>query len=242
MIEPKLTNTSQNFGEPPDKQNAVSLSQQKVGIQFVCLYWLCLQLIQELGTPHVESFNYMLEEGLSNAAKSNPPITIILPNHDTVLLKIDDVRIYQPMVPTGSLGIKTHKIYPTECRQRASTYKGKIIIKVGWSINGQSQESLEKEIGEVPIMLKSNCCHLNKMNPKELVSHGEHEQEWGGYFIIKGHERLIRMLLVPRRNYPMAVRRTSWKSRGLQFSDLGLTLRSVRDDNTATVKYYIVHY
>lgn len=73
------------------------------------------------------------------------------------------------------------------------------------------------------------------MNPKLLVEHGEHEQEWGGYFIIKGLERLIRMLLMTRRNYPIAIKRSGWKGRGIQFSDLGILLRTVRDDNTATV-------
>lgn len=73
------------------------------------------------------------------------------------------------------------------------------------------------------------------MEPKLLVEHGEHEQEWGGYFIIKGLERLIRMLLMTRRNYPIAIKRSGWKTRGIQFSDLGILLRTVRDDNTATV-------
>lgn len=73
------------------------------------------------------------------------------------------------------------------------------------------------------------------MSSKQLVEHGEHEQEWGGYFIIKGLERLIRMLLMTRRNYPIAIRRLGWKGRGEQFSDLGILLRTVRDDNTATV-------
>lgn len=73
------------------------------------------------------------------------------------------------------------------------------------------------------------------MNPAELVAHGEHEQEWGGYFLVKGLERLIRMLLMTRRNYPIAIKRSSWKTRGALFSDLGILLRSVRDDNTATV-------
>lgn len=73
------------------------------------------------------------------------------------------------------------------------------------------------------------------MSSKQLVEHGEHEQEWGGYFIIKGLERLIRMLLMTRRNYPVAIRRLGWKGRGVQFSDLGILLRTVRDDNTATV-------
>lgn len=73
------------------------------------------------------------------------------------------------------------------------------------------------------------------MSPKQLVAHGEHEQEWGGYFIIRGLERLIRMLLLTRRNYPIAIKRSGWKTRGIRFSDLGIFLRTVRDDSTATV-------
>lgn len=75
------------------------------------------------------------------------------------------------------------------------------------------------------------------MTPAELVSHGEHEQEWGGYFIIKGHERLIRMLLMTRRNYPIAVKRPSWKSRGNLFSEFGIMIRCVMEDQTSTVRY-----
>ncbi|KAK2584036.1 hypothetical protein KPH14_006488 [Odynerus spinipes] len=212
LLEPKLTNASPDFGIPPDTQNP---------------------LLQNLGLPHIESFNYMLEDGLSEAIKDIIPVYVQLANGDKVVLWIDDVSIYQPLVPSGSVGVKNHKIYPTECRQRGATYKGKVVIKIGWSINGTCQEILEKDLGDIPIMVKSNKCHLNKMSPSELISHGEHEQEWGGYFIVKGHERLIRMLLMTRRNYPIAIRRSGWKTRGIQFSDLGLLLRSVRDDNTA---------
>ncbi|XP_076280843.1 RNA polymerase I subunit Rpl135 [Lasioglossum baleicum] len=213
LIEPKLTNTSQTFGKPPEEQNT---------------------LLQNLGTPHTDSFNYMLEDGLSEGVRDNPLVYIHLPNEEKVALWIDDVTVHQPSVPVGTIGVKNHRIYPTECRQRGCTYKGKMTVKLGWSINGKIQEALERDLGEIPIMVKSNRCHLNKMSPKELVSHGEHEQEWGGYFIIKGLERLIRMLLMTRRNYPIAIRRSGWKARGVQFSDLGLLLRSVRDDNTAT--------
>lgn len=83
--------------------------------------------------------------------------------------------------------------------------------------------------------LQSNRCHLNIMSPKDLVAHGEHEQEWGGYFIIKGHERLVRMLLMTRRNYPIAIKRSGWKARGALFSDIGLLIRCVKEDQTARV-------
>lgn len=84
--------------------------------------------------------------------------------------------------------------------------------------------------------MQSNRCHLNKMSPGELIAHGEHEQEWGGYFVIKGLERLVRMLIMTRRNYPIAVKRSTWKTRGVQFSDLGIFLRGVRQDNTTVVR------
>lgn len=213
LLEPKLTNTSPDFGIPPEEQNA---------------------LLQNLGRPHIESFNYMLEDGISSAIRDIIPVNLQLLNGDKVLLWIEDVSIYQPFVPPGMIGVRNHKIYPTECRQRGTTYKGKIMVKLGWSINGNNQEVLEKDLGDIPIMVKSNRCHLNNMSPSELISHKEHEQEWGGYFIIKGLERLIRMLLMTRRNYPIAIRRPGWKTRGIQFSDLGLLLRSVRDDNTAS--------
>lgn len=114
------------------------------------------------------------------------------------------------------------------------------MIKVGWSVNGITQEKFEKDLGEIPIMVKSNRCHLKKFNPENLVKHGEHEQEWGGYFIVKGHERLIRMLLLQRANYPIALKRPNWKGRGTSFSDLGISIKCVKQDYTSTTN--TLHY
>lgn len=110
--------------------------------------------MQSLGTPHIDSFNYMLEDGLSQSIKDSTPVYLTLPNDDKVVLWLDDVLIYKPSVPSGTVGVKTYKIYPTECRQRGGTYKGKIMVRLGWSINGKEQEILEKDLGEVPIMVK----------------------------------------------------------------------------------------
>ncbi|XP_058802339.1 DNA-directed RNA polymerase I subunit RPA2 [Phymastichus coffea] len=213
LNEPKLTNTSLDFGLPANKQN---------------------ELLQRLGDPHVSSFNYMIHGGLQEAIKTLLPVYLTLASGDRIELWIEDVQIYYPTVPLGSMGVKNHKIYPTECRQRAATYKGKMHAKIGWSVNGRKQETLEKSLGEVPIMVKSDRCHLQNLSPAELIKVKEHEEEWGGYFIIHGHERMIRILLMTRRNYPIAIKRSGWKQRGDQFSDLGILLRTVRDDNTAT--------
>lgn len=96
----------------------------------------------------------MLEDGLFQSLKDSTPVYLTLPNGDKVVLWLDDVHIYKPTVPSSTIGVKTCKIYPTECRQRGATYKGKIIVRLGWSINGKEQEVFEKDLGEVPIMVK----------------------------------------------------------------------------------------
>lgn len=78
------------------------------------------------------------------------------------------------------------------------------------------------------------------MKPVDLIVHGEHEQEWGGYFIIKGLERLVRMLLMTRRNYPITVKRSSWKSRGSSFSEYGVMIRCVTSDQTTAVNNFFI--
>jgi DNA-directed RNA polymerase I subunit RPA2 len=53
-------------------------------------------------------------------------------------------------------------------------------------------------------MIRSNNCHLGGLNEEELVKKHEDMTEFGGYFIINGNERLIRLLVQTKRNYPIA--------------------------------------
>lgn len=67
-----------------------------------------------------------------------------------------------------------------------------------------------------------------------MVEKNEHESDWGGYFQVKGNEKLIRMLLMTRRNYPLALKRSTWVHRGKFFSDLGILIRTTSIDHTST--------
>lgn len=191
-----------------------------------------------MGAPHVESFNYMLREGLNDCVKNMRPIQFELPNSDRVSLEISNICIQTPLIPHTVVGARERKIYPTECRQRASTYNGMVVVRLKWSINNLEMPSIDNELGEIPIMLKSNACNLNGLSPEQLVEKGEHENEWGGYFVVKGNEKIIRMLLMTRKNYPITVKRSTWKDRGRHFSDLGILIRTVKSDQTATVSCY----
>merc|ERR550519_1851461 len=177
----------------------------------------------------------MLGDGLKLAVADLDPVEFLVPEtNDRISLWITDASISKPSVAVGSVGATNSQVYPTEARQRGGTYKGRVTLRMGYSVNGISQPVLEKVMGLVPVMVRSNACHLQGLSPKELVKKGEHEQEFGGYFICGGHERLLRMLQTTRRNYPVAMKRGSWKNRGKNFSDLGVLLECGKRDLTTT--------
>jgi len=51
------------------------------------------------------------------------------------------------------------------------------------------------------------CFPINK----EMVEHNEDCTEFGGYFIVNGNEKIVRMLIVQKRNFPIAFKRPGYK-------------------------------
>ncbi|XP_026729153.1 DNA-directed RNA polymerase I subunit RPA2 [Trichoplusia ni] len=189
--------------------------------------------LQCLGAPHIDSFNYMLHDGLNAAIADLVPVEFELPSGERVKITIDEAGFAKPSVPMEAVGVKNQTVLPTECRQRAATYKGDFKIRLTLTIDDKAI-TVDRSLGALPIMIKSKMCHLADLSPEELVENNEHADEWGGYFIVKGHERLARMLLVTRRNYPVAIKRSGWKMRGNLFSDYGIMVRCVTSDQTST--------
>jgi DNA-directed RNA polymerase I subunit RPA2 len=78
------------------------------------------------------------------------------------------------------------------------------------------------------------------MTPHQLVMAKEESEELGGYFIVNGNEKLIRLLIATKRNHPMALARPSWQNRGKSYTKYGILLRSVRPDETSQTN--TLHY
>lgn len=78
------------------------------------------------------------------------------------------------------------------------------------------------------------------MTPDDLVKAKEESEELGGYFIVNGIEKIIRMLLVNRRNYPMAIQRGAFTNRGPGYTNYGIVIRCVRPDQTSQTN--ALHY
>uniref|UniRef100_A0A669CJU9 DNA-directed RNA polymerase subunit beta n=1 Tax=Oreochromis niloticus TaxID=8128 RepID=A0A669CJU9_ORENI len=187
--------------------------------------------IQDLTKAHIESFDQAVIDGLNRVVQAIPPLEFMFKN-ERISLGFVEAAIQNPVVAKGNI-CKEMKVFPAECRGRRCSYKGKIVADVSWSINGVPKGIIKQSLGHVPIMVKSKLCNLHGMSPKELVEHHEEAEEMGGYFIVNGIEKVIRMLIMPRRNYPIAMSRPKWKNRGQGYTQYGISMRCVREEHTA---------
>jgi len=72
------------------------------------------------------------------------------------------------------------------------------------------------------------------------VRRHEEPEEFGGYFIINGNERLIRYLILPRRNHVISLLRPSFTNRGPSYTQYAVQIRCVRPDQSSVTN--TLHY
>ena len=212
--------------------------------------------------PHIESFNALFDDRnlLEAALKDIGTKTFLDGAQETPQQRVQRQRDGQPpqkrnklcvrirevflekaiLPPTNKFSTKNREIYPAECRERHASYRGRLRARLEYRLDESEWQDCVREMGQIPIMLRSNRCHVEKDTPAHLVQHKEESEELGGYFIINGIEKLIRMLIVTRRNYPMAIVRASFVNRGPAYTKFGVQIRSVRPDQTSQTNF--LHY
>jgi len=139
----------------------------------------------------IESFDNFIDKELQNIIEENKVVepTIIPHNIDSFKIKLDKIWVTKPEI-TEADGSK-RKIYPMEARLRKINYSAPCFIEVSSHINDVQRESFTTQIGNIPVMLKSKYCYLNKLSKQELIEKGEDPDDPGGYFIINGTEKVL---------------------------------------------------
>ncbi|KAK9458712.1 uncharacterized protein V1516DRAFT_693446 [Lipomyces oligophaga] len=203
-------------------------------------------LLKEAVAPHIGSFNALTTDGLLDYAVKDIGEKTIFDSNETqksgnkFTYRVDEVQILKPTLSGRDKTTVNRRVYPAESRERHTSYQARMILRLTYRVNDGPELSENRDVGYIPIMLRSNRCHLEKMSPAELIAHKEESEELGGYFIINGIEKLIRMLIVQRRNHPMAIIRPSFTSRGQSYSQYGIQIRCVRSDQTSQTN--VLHY
>ncbi|ODV91502.1 hypothetical protein CANCADRAFT_71761 [Tortispora caseinolytica NRRL Y-17796] len=204
-------------------------------------------LLSDAISPHIGSFDALSDLGLLDlAAKDIGKISAFDSTEpgkigNKVSFWIESVHVSHPTNNDAESIESDRRLLPAECRERLITYRSTITLNLCYQVNDSGEvHRLARDCGQIPIMLKSNRCHLQKMSPYQLVQAREEVEELGGYFIVNGIEKLIRMLIVQRRNIPLAIVRPSFTNRGKHYSKFGVQIRSVRPDQTSQTN--VLHY
>ncbi|KAI5778499.1 hypothetical protein EDC01DRAFT_634600 [Geopyxis carbonaria] len=205
--------------------------------------------------PHIDSFNAVTTEGgLLDLSRLDIGVKSVFDGKDGNLgnkiscrnlahwqsVRIDKVFIGKSRLSDRDKTSLKREIYPAECRERHITYRGKLSVRLGIKVNNGSWFFHDRECGNMPLMLRSNRCHLEGLAPYDLIERKEESEELGGYFIVNGVEKIIRLLIVQRRNHPMAIIRSSFAKRGKSYTTYGVQIRCVRPDQTSQTN--VLHY
>ena len=194
--------------------------------------------------PHIDSFNALFhpEESILDAAVQNlEPREVVDAAGNRLRFWLEDVQVSKPMLSDKEHVSLNRFLLPREARERGVSYKGKMTGKLFWQVNNGPLREESRSFGALPIMVRSSKCHLNQLSAGKLVAKKEDPEELGGYFIVNGIERIIRLLIVARRNYPMALIRPSFAKRGPSYTNYGCQMRCVRPGDQTSQTIYL-HY
>ncbi|MCG2828285.1 DNA-directed RNA polymerase subunit B'' [Methanothermobacter sp. K4] len=141
----------------------------------------------DLVDHHIHSYNDFVSNRIQEIIDTSEPIEL---EQGKYRVETGKVSIEKPFIKEAD-GSKS-KIYPTEARLRNLTYSAHMSLEMRLIKEGGPETEFEKVyIGELPVMLKSEICHLHGLSRNELIEKGEDPADPGGYFIVNGSERSI---------------------------------------------------
>ncbi|CAN8267479.1 unnamed protein product, partial [Cochlearia groenlandica] len=146
--------------------------------------------VRGLVKQHLDSFNYFINVGIKKIVRANSRITSAL--DPSIYLKFREVRVGVPSILNVNM---SEDITPHMCRLADMTYAAPIYVNIEYVYGSHGQTTVTAKddviIGRMPIMLRSCRCVLHGKDEEELARLGECPLDPGGYFVIKGTEKVL---------------------------------------------------
>ena len=157
---------------------------------------------------HLNSYNYFMDKELQAIIREKDFNTIRINNKDSydeekqIFKEIYEIEFGKIYISKPVLYDKPNKLmYPNEARLRKLTYGANMYLDIYHktiTINEKGEEIIKQHpplekypCGRMPIMVGSKYCVLSDQNNMTKVEMGEGLYDEGGYFIIKGSEKVI---------------------------------------------------
>eukprot|EP01059_Diplonema_ambulator_P035053 TRINITY_DN8143_c0_g1_i1.p1 TRINITY_DN8143_c0_g1~~TRINITY_DN8143_c0_g1_i1.p1 ORF type:complete len:1225 (+),score=459.11 TRINITY_DN8143_c0_g1_i1:58-3675(+) len=165
----------------------------------------------------LDSFNHFMFHTIQELVDETPTIICrlnpqFMPGEDEPTpehrhLKLGQVYILRPVINEGD-GTQSEQPFPNECRLRNLTYESKLMVDIDIQVFKEDQtvanlgresnlvlkteKTFERvELGYMPLMLRSDFCHLHDLVDTEYQLAGECPHDQGGYFICNGTEKVL---------------------------------------------------
>lgn len=143
--------------------------------------------VKGLVKQHIDSFNYFINVDIKKIVQANAKV---MSDADPLFyLKYHNVYVGKPDVEDG-FNI-TKETTPHECRLRDMTYSAPITVDIEYTRGSQRVVRNNLLIGRMPIMLRSSNCILTNKSEFELSKLNECPHDPGGYFVVRGQEKVI---------------------------------------------------
>ncbi len=140
--------------------------------------------LKQLVAPHVDSFDHFLEYGLDEAIADLQPVLIEIDETYSIKLEVISAMVGYPTRYNQGMEVP---ITPREARESHITYSGKATCNLRVTLEGTVSNTfvLPVSLGELPLMVMSQRCHLRSLKPQKLVE----LKEEGKLSVANSHNR-----------------------------------------------------
>ncbi len=143
----------------------------------------------------IDSYDKFIHSDIQRTISEEGDIQIEKSTKDIFTVKFGEVYIPQPTIIEENRNVTT--LYPNRARNDDLYYETGIYVDIMETLRDTENNILEQNvhtrvlIAKIPVMLQSSICNLTSCTPEEKIKKGECENDYGGYFIIKGKERVL---------------------------------------------------
>jgi len=150
--------------------------------------------VRGLVRQHIDSFNYFINLEMKKIIRAKGNERVTCDTDASFYLKYTNIYVGSPVIEEDY--IQTN-MTPQQCRLRDMTYSAPVSVDVEYTRGREIVVRKGKNgqgaipVGRMPLMLRSERCALHGKNEEEMAELGECPLDPGGYFIIKGAEKVI---------------------------------------------------
>lgn len=163
----------------------------------------------DVATIQKSSYDHFLTHRLPKIIEEEPIIQVALKRNEFIRIEFGQTYIDRPYIIDEKRVVQ--HILPSEAMLRDLTYSSVFSVNIStkhYTIDDDNVETVIEEkkhtkipIARIPMMVGCSKCNLSLLSREKQTDNGQCENDSGGYFIIKGKERVL--VAQERINYNM---------------------------------------